>query len=137
MSDLRHYVRFPKISRIFFIFTACRLDSQNDQIFVRFITRLERLKVWNYSLVSSEMSVRSCKLVGIKKGDKMSANVYTIESLLVGKPYYSRTLQGEIISAEKHPHAVWYENCESYLVEIRPTHGYKNAWRTLAVKVSD
>lgn len=137
MSDLRHYVRFSRISRIFLFFTACRLDSQNDQNFVRFITRLERLKVWNYSLVSSEMSVGSCKIVGIKKGDKMSVNVYTIESLLVGKPYYSRTIQGEIVHAEKDNRAVWYEDCESYLVEIRPTHGFKNVWRTLAVKNPD
>jgi hypothetical protein len=66
----------------------------------------------------------------------MSANVYTIESLLVGTHYRSATLKGEIISAEKHPHAVWYEDCESYLVEIRPEIGYKNAYRTIAVKTS-
>ena len=66
----------------------------------------------------------------------MSANVYTIKDLLVGTNYYSRTLQGEIVSAEEHPHAVWYEDCESYLVEIRPEIGYKNAYRTIAVKTS-
>ena len=66
----------------------------------------------------------------------MSANVYTIESLLVGTHYRSATLKGEIISAEKHPHAVWYEDCESYLVEIRPEIGYKNAYRTIAVKTT-
>jgi len=66
----------------------------------------------------------------------MSANVYTIESLLVGTHYRSATLKGEIISAEKHPHAVWYEDCESYLVEIRPEIGYRNAYRTIAVKTS-
>ncbi len=65
----------------------------------------------------------------------MSANVYTIENLLVGKTYKSRTLTGEIISAEKSD--VWYQDCESYLVEIRPEVGYKNAYRTIAVKVSD
>ena len=65
----------------------------------------------------------------------MSANVYSIESLLVGKEYRSRTLTGEIISAEKHPHAVWYQDCESYLVEVRPTNSIKNVYRTLAVKV--
>ncbi len=67
----------------------------------------------------------------------MSANVYTIESLLVGQEYFSRSIRGKIVRAEKHPHAVWYENCESYLVEIRPTHGIKNVWRTLAVKNPD
>jgi len=39
----------------------------------------------------------------------MSANVYTIESLLVGKTYRSNSLTGEIISAEPHPKGVWYE----------------------------
>jgi len=64
----------------------------------------------------------------------MSANVYTIENLLVGKTYRSSTLIGEIISAEIHPHAVWYEGCESYLVEIRNANGgYSH--RTVAVKV--
>jgi hypothetical protein len=68
----------------------------------------------------------------------MSANTYTIESLLVGKTYYSKSTQGEIIHAEKDNRAVWYgENFESYLVEIRPTYSIKNVWRTLAVKVSD
>lgn len=62
----------------------------------------------------------------------MSANVYTIENLLVGKTYYSRTTQGEIVRAEKHPHAVWYENAEAYLVELS-----NGKFRTLAVKVSE
>ena len=68
----------------------------------------------------------------------MSANLYTIESLLVGKIYRSKTLTGEIISAEKDNRAVWYgENCEPYLVEIRTPTSLKSVWRTLAVKVSD
>lgn len=71
----------------------------------------------------------------------MSANVYTIEDLLVGKTYNSRTLKGEIISAEKHPKAVWYEGCDSYLVEVAPNSGYNNfghkTYRTIAVKVGD
>ena len=67
----------------------------------------------------------------------MSANVYSIESLLVGTTYRSATLRGEIISAEKDTRAVWYgENCESYLVEIRNENG-GYAWRTLAVKVGE
>jgi hypothetical protein len=69
----------------------------------------------------------------------MSANVYTIENLLVGKTYKSRTLTGEIISAEIHPKAVWYQGCESYLVEVKsyelgiPQYSF----RTLAVKVGE
>jgi hypothetical protein len=70
----------------------------------------------------------------------MSANVYSVQSLLVGKPYYSRTLRGEIVSAEPHPHAVWYEGCDTYLVEVAPNSGYNNfgsrTYRTVAVKVS-
>ncbi len=67
----------------------------------------------------------------------MSANVYSIESLLVGKPYRSRSVSGEIIHAEKDNRAVWYENCESYLVEVRPDYGIRNQYRTLAVKTTD
>ena len=72
----------------------------------------------------------------------MSANLYTIESLLVGKIYRSKTLQGEIISAEKHPAAIWYgDNTETYLVEVAPNSGYNNwgrkTFRTIAVKVGE
>jgi len=65
----------------------------------------------------------------------MSANVYTIESLLVGKTYYSKTVTGEIISAEKSD--VWYADCESYRVQVRPPHSFKDTYRILAVRVSD
>ena len=64
----------------------------------------------------------------------MSANVYTVQSLLVGTNYNSRTLQGEIISAEIHPKAIWYEGCETYLVEVKPNSGYGTAYRTVAVR---
>ena len=68
----------------------------------------------------------------------MSANVYTVQSLLVGTRYVSNTMRGEIISAEPHPDAVWYDGCETYLVEIAPQSG-SNTWgrktyRTVAVK---
>ena len=62
----------------------------------------------------------------------MSANVYSIENLLVGKQYRSRTLSGEIISAEIHPQAVWYQGAEAYRVEIRKTNG-GYTYRSLAV----
>jgi hypothetical protein len=65
---------------------------------------------------------------------QMSANVYTVQSLLVGTNYNSRTLQGEIISAEIHPKAIWYEGCETYLVEVKPNSGYGTAYRTVAVR---
>lgn len=67
----------------------------------------------------------------------MSANVYSIENLLVGKQYRSATLQGEIVTAEEHPQAVFYQGCETYLVKIRTPHSYKDHYRTVAVKVSD
>lgn len=67
----------------------------------------------------------------------MSANVYTIESLLVGKQYRSNSLTGEIISAEPHPKAVWYDGCDSYLVEIRDSLRGNYSFRTVAVKVGE
>lgn len=62
----------------------------------------------------------------------MSANLYSVESLLVGKPYRSRSVSGEIVSAEKHPKAVWYDGAEAYLVEIRKEHG-GYTYRSVAV----
>ena len=64
------------------------------------------------------------------------ANLYTIEDLLIGKIYNSKTLTGEIVSAEKDNRAVWYgDNTESYLVEVNSI--YRNKWRTVAVKVGE
>jgi len=66
----------------------------------------------------------------------MSANLYSVQSLLVGKTYRSNTLTGEIVSAEPHPKAVWYEGAEAYLVEVRkPMGGY--TYRTVAVKTGE
>jgi hypothetical protein len=64
------------------------------------------------------------------------ANLYTIENLLIGKTYNSKTLRGEIISAEKHPKGIWYgENTEPYLVSVYSNGSYK--YRTIAVKVGE
>jgi hypothetical protein len=64
------------------------------------------------------------------------ANLYTIESLLIGKTYNSKSLRGEIVHAEKDNRAVWYgDNTESYLVEVNSI--YRNKWRTIAVKVGE
>lgn len=65
----------------------------------------------------------------------MSANLYSIESLLVGKAYRSRTLEGIIQDAEKSD--VYYQDAEAYLVRIRPTHGLSDKYRTIAVKVGN
>jgi hypothetical protein len=71
----------------------------------------------------------------------MSANVYNVQALLVGTEYQSRTLTGKIVNAEIHPKAVWYEGCETYLVEVMPNSGYNNfgrrTYRTVAVKTTD
>jgi hypothetical protein len=83
------------------------------------------------------IGLQSNKLIKEKGSDTMSANVYTIEHLLVGTQYRSRTLTGEIISAEIHPKAVWYQGCESYLVEVRPSNFGKVVCRTVAVKVEN
>jgi hypothetical protein len=64
------------------------------------------------------------------------ANLYKIEDLLIGKTYRSKSLTGEIVSAEKDNRAVWYgDNTESYLVEVNSI--YRNKWRTVAVKVGE
>jgi hypothetical protein len=67
----------------------------------------------------------------------MSANVYSVRDLLIGKRYTSSTLSGVIVSAEEHPHAVWYEGCDSYLVEVQPDNRISTTYRTVAVKVGE
>jgi hypothetical protein len=65
----------------------------------------------------------------------MSALKYTIDSLLVGKTYRSRSRhdEGVIVHAEKRD-AIWYgENLEAYAIEVRSTRGIKNFWATVAV----
>ena len=70
----------------------------------------------------------------------MSANVYTIESLLVGKTYNSKTLKGEIISAELD-NSIWYANCDTYKVQVRPHYpsvfNLKDTYRYVAVKTGE
>ena len=66
----------------------------------------------------------------------MSANLYTIENLLIGKTYKSKTLTGEILSAEKDSRAIWYgEDIETYLVRVRDTYG-GYTYRTIGVSVA-
>jgi hypothetical protein len=68
----------------------------------------------------------------------MSAKLYTIENLLIGKNYRSnsRHFSGEIVSAEARP-AIWYgEKTEAFLIEIR-TGGLQNKFATIAVKVGE
>ena len=70
----------------------------------------------------------------------MSANTYSVESLLVGKTYYSNSVKGEIISAEKNDD-VWYANADTYKVQIRPDRTWANSskdtYRYVAVKTGE
>ena len=68
----------------------------------------------------------------------MSANLYSIEDLLIGKSYRSKTIQGIIQSAEKREDSVWYDNATAYLVRVRPMAGQigivsREQYRTIAV----
>jgi len=65
------------------------------------------------------------------------ANLYNIESLLIGKMYYSRTLKGEIVDAQLHPKPIWYEGATAYLVEVRNPNSIHNSFRTIAVKFGE
>ena len=65
----------------------------------------------------------------------MSANLYSVENLLVGKRYRSHSCEGEIVSAEKHPKGIWNgREAEAYLVQIRDTLG-GYTYRSVAVEV--
>lgn len=65
------------------------------------------------------------------------ANLYSVQSLLVGKQYVSRTLKGEIVSAIPHPQPIWYEGAEAYLVEVKNPSSIHTSYRTVAVKTTD
>jgi hypothetical protein len=50
--------------------------------------------------------------------------------------YYSNSVTGEIISAEKN-NDVFYVNADTYKVQVRPTNSIKDTYRYVAVKVGD
>ena len=72
------------------------------------------------------------------------ANLYNIESLLIGKYYRSvnrRGLDGIIQDAEKRE-GVYFNNAEAYLVRVRPTYTGNGVFRndfyaTVAVSVGE
>jgi hypothetical protein len=73
-----------------------------------------------------------------ERGCPMATKLYTIENLLVGKTYRSRSrhFEGEIVSATPRP-AIWYgENTEAYLIEVN-ARGLRNKFATIAVKVGE
>ena len=70
----------------------------------------------------------------------MSANLYSIESLLVGKSYRSKSIEGIIQSAEKREDSVWYDNATAYVVRVRPSAFspmIRDVYRTIAVRNND
>ena len=63
------------------------------------------------------------------------SNLYSIESLLIGKAYRSASLEGIITDAEKHD--AWYgSDNQAYRVRVRPTHGLSDTYRVVAVSVA-
>jgi len=60
------------------------------------------------------------------------SNSISIQSLLIGKAYRSRSIQGIIEDAELRPN-VYYADADAYAVRVRPTNGRRDEWRTLAV----
>jgi len=73
----------------------------------------------------------------------MSAVVFDVQSLLVGKVYTSRSrkISGIIQDAEKRD-GVWYENADAYVVRVRPTYQGNGIFQddfyaTVAVKVGE
>ena len=74
------------------------------------------------------------KLLVKQKGNKMSANKYTIEGLLIGRSYRSASLEGIITDADEHD--AWYgTGYQAYRVKVRPTIGL-DTYRVVAVATS-
>jgi hypothetical protein len=69
----------------------------------------------------------------------MATKLYTIEDLLIGKTYRSRSrfFEGEIISAEKRE-GIWYgDNTEAYLIGVNAKGKLSTQYATIAVKVGE
>ena len=62
------------------------------------------------------------------------ANLYSVENLLVGRRYNSASVNGVIVSATKSD-KVYYQNADTYLVEIREDGSFiNNPYRYVAVR---
>ncbi len=60
------------------------------------------------------------------------ANLYTKETLLLGKVYRSKTMEGKIVGVEKH--SAWFGmNAQAYLVKIDNPKSLRYAYRVVAV----
>lgn len=69
----------------------------------------------------------------------MSAKTYSIESLLVGKNYRSRSrhFEGTITHAEKRD-GIWYgEGLEAYLVQVNVPKYLSDRYATVVVKIGE
>jgi hypothetical protein len=69
----------------------------------------------------------------------MSAKTYSIENLLVGKSYRSRSrnFEGTITHAEKRE-GIWYgEGFEAYVVQINTPAYLSDRYATVAVKIGE
>ena len=69
----------------------------------------------------------------------MATKLYTIEDLLVGQNYRSRSrhFEGVITHAQKRE-GIWYgENTEAYLVTIDSPSRLSDLYATIAVKVGE
>jgi len=60
------------------------------------------------------------------------SNLYSIESLLIGKAYRSASLQGIITDAEPYDKA-YYANADAYRVRVRPSNSLSDTYRVVAV----
>jgi hypothetical protein len=86
------------------------------------------------------IGLQSNKVIKQKeRGWQMSALTYTIDNLLVGKTYRSRSRhdEGTILHAEKRE-GIWYgENLDAYAIEVRSTRGIGNFWATVTVRTGE
>lgn len=60
------------------------------------------------------------------------SNLYSIESLLIGKAYRSASLEGIITDAEPYSKA-YYADADAYRVRVRPTNSLSDTYRVVAV----
>jgi hypothetical protein len=81
------------------------------------------------------MSVITDKITSNKDQERKwltMANLYTTGSLLLGKTYRSKTMEGKIVDVEKHS-AFFGMNAQAYLVKIENPMSIRYAYRVVAV----
>jgi hypothetical protein len=81
------------------------------------------------------MSVITDKITSNKDKERewlIMANLYTPETLLLGKVYRSNTMEGKIVDVEKHS-AFFGMNAKAYLVKIDNPRSINYAYRVVAI----